>query len=268
MTNNRYAAQSTGWGGTSGTSPQSTDFHKGTNLRLTFSERSSKSELRIRGAGLLASVSRRYLPALSPTYSRRYRRNVNFHFSELRCFKGARRCSPRRVERFVRTCNGLCPDAWLRSEQRNCPTEVHGRVPRNSRWIARCASTLAAAQTFRHKIEHVFVWLIRCGCPYNSLRDALPSILQTPGQAAGVHFRWAKLCASVRGVSAGCPGETNALRKAEFPRQRAGSRSCGGDVYRLPLRPGPPRNDNKALGISLEKWGQTGRFQEGSGVSL
>jgi hypothetical protein len=104
-------------------------------------------------------------------------------------------------------------------------------------------------------------------------------------------------CPSVRGVFAVCPGETNAL-ETEFSRQRASSRSRGGEVAcymdiwggaecnressvasalwpnileaskvtRLPLRPGPTLNQLKALGIS--SGGQAGRFEKGSGVSL
>ena len=73
------------------------------------------------------------------------------------------------------------------------------------------------------------------------------------------------VCASVRAVSTGCTGETNAL-ETEFSRQRAGSRSRGGEFVRLPLRPGPTRNHTKALGISSGV--QTLRFQKGSGVSV
>jgi hypothetical protein len=72
-------------------------------------------------------------------------------------------------------------------------------------------------------------------------------------------------CPSVRGVFAVCPGETNAL-ETEFSRQRASSRSRGGAVYRLPLRPGPQLESLKALGIS--SGGQARGFKKGSGVSL
>ena len=105
-------------------------------------------------------------------------------------------------------------------------------------------------------------------------------------------------CPSVRGVFAVCPGETNALVSDELSRQRACSRSRGGEVaccmgaptncadflrsgtqrkdlwsiltagevHRLPLRPGPTLNQLKALGIS--SGGQAYRFEKGSGVSL
>jgi hypothetical protein len=117
----------------------------GSNLRLTFAAEVVKVRLRIRGAVQAVDCLRRYSPPSSPQDSHeRVSANVHTTFSVLARYRDVLLCLPRRVERFVRTCNG--PKAKLGSKQRNYPTEVHGRVLRNSRWIAQCADISATGQ--------------------------------------------------------------------------------------------------------------------------
>lgn len=78
-------------------------------------------------------------------------------------------------------------------------------------------------------------------------------------------------CANVRVGFNRCSGETNALAKSQFSRQRASSRSRGGYFPPPPtrVRPGPYLKYSKALGISVTTAGreQLSRFEKGNRVS-
>jgi hypothetical protein len=161
---------------------------------------------------------------------------------------------------------------------------------------------------FRHKIERGVCASVRGAACF---KDARGFTHNRSGIRTAVLREHAGITARPkdRGISSilaasqtGCPGETNAL-ETEFSRQRASSRSRGGEFACYtgirgwlrpllcvsastrkpanilaagefapkPLRPGPHMNELKALGISTATVGGNGtdflRFQEGSGVS-
>ena len=64
-----------------------------------------------------------------------------------------------------------------------------------------------------------------------------------------------ELCASVRGLFTGCPGETNALAKASFPGNGAGSRSRRREEKLVSEEHGPPEGKPKALDAFSEREG-------------